>query len=266
MGKINLIVDFRDNISLNSANKMRVSFRFLLILFLTLTLLTTGCVYLRLLQVKRQLSAFNSYFRIEEEDKLTLIFLNPVLLVKDVTWLMNGPPVSQKETGEGKLWEYVMEKQYRDSNYEESNFDIPISMVFVDDKLRQISFPERFLKYLSKPLLERMLASMGEAEIDKARRRAGSRFQARDTVEIPREEQVLDVLGKPYVTEESDGTKRLIYAYDLKKDNPEPGSNGFSLIMTFKFNKEDDRLRKTEINLRGLKMSLDFSLDQGEGS
>lgn len=245
---------------------MRVSFKFLLILFLSLTLLATGCVYLRLLQVKRQLSAFNSYFQIVEEDKLTLIFLNPVLLTKDVTWLMNSPPMSRKETGEGKLWEYVMEKQYRNSNYEEKNFDIPISMVFVDDRLRQISFPERFLKYLSKPLLARMLASLGEAEIDKARRRAGSRFQARDTVEIPREEQVLDVLGKPYSTEESDDTRSLIYAYKLKKNNPEPGSKGFSLIMTFKFNKDNDRLRKTEINLRGLKMSLDFSLDRGESS
>ncbi|HWP93702.1 MAG TPA: hypothetical protein VNN20_16040 [Thermodesulfobacteriota bacterium] len=174
--------------------------------------------------------------------------------------------MSRKETGEGKLWEYVMEKQYRNSNYEEKNFDIPISMVFVDDRLRQISFPERFLKYLSKPLLARMLASLGEAEIDKARRRAGSRFQARDTVEIPREEQVLDVLGKPYSTEESDDTRSLIYAYKLKKNNPEPGSKGFSLIMTFKFNKDNDRLRKTEINLRGLKMSLDFSLDRGESS
>jgi hypothetical protein len=245
---------------------MQVSLKFLLVLFLSLTLLTTGCVYLRLLQVKRQLSAFNSYFQIEEQDKLTLVFLKPVLLAKDVTWLMNSPPMSRKETEEGHLWEYVMEKQYRDSDYEESDFNIPISMVFVDDKLRQISFPERFLRYLSKPLLARMLTSMGEAEIDKARRRAGSRFQARGTVEIPREEQVLDVLGKPYSTEESDDTKRLIYAYDLKKDNPEPVSNGFSLIMTFKFKKEDDKLRKTEINLRGLKMSLDFSLDQGEGS
>ena len=245
---------------------MQVSFKFLLILFLSLALLSTGCVYLRLLQVKRQLSASNSYFQIEEQDKLTLVFLNPVLLAKDVTWLMNSPPMSRKETGEGKLWEYVLEKQYRDSNYGESNFDIPISMVFVDGKLSQISFPQRFLKYLSKPLLARMLASMGEAEIDKARRKAGSRFQARDTVEIPREQQVLDVLGKPYFTEESDDTKRLIYAYNLKEANLEPGSNGFSLIMTFKFKKEDDRLRKTEINLRGLKMSLDFSLDQGEGS
>ena len=166
----------------------------------------------------------------------------------------------------GELWEYILEKQYGDVNDQEGDFNIPISMVFVNNKLNQISFPERFLKYLSKPLLARMLASMGEAEINKAKRKAGSRFQARDTVEIPREQQVLDVLGKPYFTEESDDTKRLIYAYSLKKANLEPGNNGFSLIMTFKFKKEDDRLRKTEINLQGLKMSLDFSLDQGEGS
>ena len=245
---------------------MRVNLKFLLVLLLSLTLSTTGCVYLRLLQVKRQLSAFNSYFQIEDQDKLTLVFLKPVLLPNDITWLMKSAPISRKETDMGELWEYILEKQYGDVNDQEGDFNIPISMVFVNNKLNQISFPERFLKYLSKPLLARMLASMGEAEIDKARRKAGSRFQARDTVEIPREQQVLDVLGKPYFTEESDDTKRLIYAYNLKEANLEPGSNGFSLIMTFKFKKEDDRLRKTEINLRGLKMSLDFSLDQGEGS
>ncbi len=241
---------------------MRVSFKFLLILFLSLTLLSTGCVYLRLLQVKRQLSDFNSYFQIEDQDKLTLVFLKPVLLPNDITWLMKNTPMSRKETEIGELWEYILEKQYSDVNDQEGDFDIPIYMVFVNNKLNQISFPERFLKYLSKPLLARMLASLGEAEIDKAKRKAGTRFRARDSVEIPREEQILEVLGKPYSIEESDGTKRLIYVYNLKKHNPEPKSDGFSLIMTFKFKKDNDRLRKTEINLRGLKMSLDFSLDQ----
>ncbi|MGH7791734.1 MAG: hypothetical protein ACREOB_05400, partial [Thermodesulfobacteriota bacterium] len=116
------------------------------------------------------------------------MFLKPVLRSDDIVWLMRSTPTSQEKTEEGALWTYVLEKEYPDSKNEEGNFDIPISMLFEDDKLDQISFPERFLKYISRHMLVKMMTSMGDAQIDKSERRAGSTFQASNTLEIPRKQ------------------------------------------------------------------------------
>lgn len=223
---------------------------------------TSGCVYLRLLQVKRQLSDFNTYFQITEQNGLTLIFLKPVLLSGDIVWLMKSTPTSKEKTDGGELWKYVIEKQYPGPKNEKGNFDIPINMRFENEKLGQISFPERFLKYISKPLLIKMMRSMGDAEIDKSERRAGSRFQANNALEIPRKQQVVDVLGLPFSAQDSDDTSTFIYRYNFGEEKTGTSGGEFNLVMGFNFQKEDNRLLKAETNLNGLKMSLNFSFDE----
>jgi len=134
-------------------------------------------------------------------------------------------------------------------------------MLFEEDKLSEITFPERFLRYVSKPLLIKMFTSMGDAEIDRSDRRAGSRFQAKDSLEIPRKEQVVYVLGNPFSAQDSEHTASFTYVYNLEEEKSGSNSDGFKLVMGFKFQKDDNRLLRAETNLRGLKMSLDFSLD-----
>ena len=242
--------------------KLRLKQRFLLVAVIFLIVLASGCVYLRLLQVKRQLSDFNTNFQIKDENGLTLVFLKPVLLAADIIWLMNAPPKSKVKVGSGEHWKYVFEKQYPVEKNEEGNFDIPISMVFEGDKLGQMIFPERFLKYVSKPLLVKMMKSIGEAEIDKSKKRAGSSFRARDTLEIPRKRQVVEVLGLPFDSQDSDKNSIFIYKYNLREESTRPSGGEFKLVMGFKFQKEDDRLLKAETDLNGLKMSINFSFIQ----
>ncbi|MBI2487079.1 MAG: hypothetical protein HYW01_08985 [Deltaproteobacteria bacterium] len=217
---------------------------------------------MRLLQVKRQLSDFNSYFQIKEEKGLTLVFLKPILLGGDIVWLMKSIPTSEKKTDKGELWQYVLEKQYPGPKNEEGKFDISISMYFENDRLRQINFPERFLEYISKPMLIKMMKSMGDAEIDKSERRAGSKFQARSSLEIPRKQQVVEVLGLPFSAKDSKNTSTFIYKYNLRDRKTDTTSGEFRLAMGFNFQKEDYRLIQAETNLNGLRMSLDFSFNE----
>jgi hypothetical protein len=205
------------------------------------------------------MSDFSSYFQITEERGLTLVFLKPVLRTDDIVWLMRNLPASQEKTERGALWQYDFEKEYLQSKKEEGNFDIPISMLFEDDKLRQVSFPERFLRYISKHMLVKMMTSMGDAQIDKSERRAGSTFQASNTTEIPRKQQVMDALGLPFSEQESGDIFTFTYKYNLKDKNTVKSGNEFMFVMKFNFRKEDERLLKAETNLNGLKMSLDFS-------
>src|SRR4051812_2223438 len=47
----------------------------------------SGCVYLRLLALKRQLGDFDRHFALQTTDGLRLTCLHPVLLNDDVRWL-----------------------------------------------------------------------------------------------------------------------------------------------------------------------------------
>jgi len=146
------------------------------VLILIIAISASGCVYLRLYQVKRQLRDFEENFRLDDENGLTMEFIHPVLLDKDIVWLMKNEPSSRVTKGDGESWVYILEKQYISKN-EEENYDIPISMSFRNGKLLEITFPDRFLKYLSKPLLIKMFSSMGDANINKLSKRADSIFK-----------------------------------------------------------------------------------------
>src|SRR3989304_8582242 len=65
-------------------------------LVLSLIILTTGCVLLRLLEVKRQLNDFNNYFQINDQNGFSLVFLNPTLHTDDILWLAKRPPTSKE--------------------------------------------------------------------------------------------------------------------------------------------------------------------------
>ena len=58
------------------------------LLVITLILIATfisGCVYYRLLKFKWQLEKFEENFELQDKKGLTLVFLNPILLKKDIT-------------------------------------------------------------------------------------------------------------------------------------------------------------------------------------
>ncbi len=221
----------------------------------------TGCVYLRLLEVKRQLSNFEDYFKIENQHELTLVCLKPVLLPEDVIWLTKLNPTSKEQTDQGELWRYIFEKRYSGSKNEDGNFDIPVTMLFQNGKLREVRLPERFSRVVSKSLLIKMFKSMGSAKVSKLKGSASSKFEGKDSLEIPTEQFVVRVLGKPFDIEDSDHTPKFIYRYDLKRAEPGPSSEDSELRTRFTFQRGDERLLKAEGKFSRFNMSMDFSVD-----
>lgn len=224
----------------------------------------TGCVYLHLLEVRGQLSNFESYFEIRDQNEFTLLFLRPVLLTEDIIWLTEIGPTSEEEMGKGELWKYIFEKRYSGPKDEKGDFDIPIIMLFQKDyKLREVRFPERFLEFVSKPLLIRMFKSMGYSQISKPRLSATSKFEG-NSMEIPRKLFILKVLGEPFSIENSDHTSKFVYKYSLKKGKPV--ERDFKVLIVFTFQQGDDRLLRAEGDLGNLKLFMDFSVEELDDS
>lgn len=229
------------------------------ILLIAVILPLVSCVYMRLYKVQNQLKSFEENFELSDENGLTLVFLNPVLKSDDMIWLMKNSPYSVKENDRGELWTYVFEKQYLKSSNENGEYDIPILMVMREDMLVEITFPKRFLKNLSIPLLKRMFSSMGDADISKLKKSANSQFRGENPDEIPKMENVIETLGEPYDKEQSDKFTKLTYLYHLKNDSSESGSTGFEFRTEFIISDDDKALQKATGTIRGLTMSLDFS-------
>ena len=228
--------------------KMRFLDQKISIIILLIIVSSTGCVYLRLLAVKRQLNDFEENFELSGQNGLTLVFKNPVLLSDDIIWLMKSDPVSREQSEKGEIWVYVLEKQYLGENTDKINYDIPILFCVRDDKLVEMTFPERFLKNLSKPLLIKMLGSMGKSEISKSTRTAGTEFKGSNSDEIPKKRYIVSVLGKPYKDETTDHTETFTYLYDLKKSDTAKEDDRFDLEMTFSFGEDNDSLSKAQYN------------------
>ena len=233
---------------------------------LSIIISVTGCMYARFLKLKAQLSNFEKYFELQDEQKLTMVFLEPVLLNDDIVWLLKSDPISRKETEGGELWTYVFEKQYAGTDDEKEDFDIPVDMFFHEKKLKEVRFPERFLKYLSKPLLAKMFQSMGDAEISKLSRTADSEFKGNNPLEIPSKGQIVELLGEPFSVENSDGKSKFTYRYKLRETTSGPNGEAFRLTTKFVFQQGGDKLLKAEGDLNGLlDMTMDFSVD-GSGT
>lgn len=215
-----------------------------------------------MLDVRDQLNDFETNFDLNDERGLTLVFKNPVLMSDDVIWLMKGSPLSVKPEQEGQLWTYVFQKQYLTSQEEGDEYDIPILMVMEDDKLTEVSFPERFLNNLSIPLLKKILASMGNADISKLSRSASSKYEGDDPNEIPTSDNVQETLGIPYEIEDLGENSKLSYLYYLEDAQGNATKDNLNFELWFIAGNDDKALKRVGGKIRGIKLSLDFEAPQ----
>ncbi len=229
------------------------------LILLIITTLLSGCVYYRLLKLKRQFEHFEDNFEIEDKKGLTLVFKNPILYKKDIKWLLNNEPTKVLDEN-GNSWLYILTKKNVDGIKEEKNYDIDIMTDFEKDKLKEFTLPKRFLENLSKEMLAKMFKSMGKSKVNKSEKKAGTTMQGKKEG-LPTIYDVLYTLGEPYEKQEEKETTKLKYIYTVKK--PENGSElkPFSLIFDFDINNQDKVIRKSDVNINGLRMSIDFVVE-----
>ncbi len=231
------------------------------VILLLITTLLSGCVYYRLLKLKRQFENFEDNFELEDKKGLTLVFKNPILYKKDIKWLLNNKPTKiLDETGEQNSWVYILTKKNKEGVVEEKSYDIDIQMEFEAGKLKETTLPVRFLENLSKEMLAKMFKSMGKSTVDKSEKKAGTTMEGKKEG-LPTIYDVLYTLGEPYENKEDKELTELKYFYTVKE--PENGGElkPFDLIFDFDVSNEDQVLRKSDVNINGLKMSINFVVE-----
>ncbi len=138
-------------------------------------LFLSGCVYLRLLEFKRQLADFDRHFTLKTENGLRLVSLTPVVLAGDFRWL-GFTPESVIKLGQAEQWRIRWTKQLPPGVKESDTHDIELELIFVDGKFTRLFMPERFFAFVPKPFFTGLLRSLGQASVDRSRRLAEVNF------------------------------------------------------------------------------------------
>ena len=248
-----------------TSSHFRRTLTVLFILVLTSTL--TGCVYLRLLKVKRQLRDFERYVKIDERNGLTLLLNKPVLKEADVVWLLEGEAAIQARNGRYTLLKYDFKKHVQDSSSEGSiGAPIAVSLHFEDGKLYKLRFPREFSRHLKPALLQGSLQSMGKGSVSKQGKSVSATMQIGEHIGrqepqiplIPTKSEVKRILGSPSYLTEMASSDMFYYQYTIgitQEDTSEPLP---MLRVWLHFSPEDDKLRVAKASFHGMSTTISY--------
>src|SRR5688572_32930467 len=116
-------------------------------------LLFSGCVYLRLLELKRQIDRFDQFFGLQTSDGVALICHTPVLRTSDVRWI-GLKPENVKALGDAEHWRVRWIKQLPPGVKEKLEYDIVLELWFANEKLTRVTIPERYFSIMPKDFLD----------------------------------------------------------------------------------------------------------------
>jgi len=129
----------------------------------------TGCIYLRLLELKRQLGEFDRYVAVETTAGLKLTFREPVLLDRDMAFL-GLATTDRARSGVAERWHVSWAKVPVAAEAGGPRVVQSLDFVFVDRRLTTVIVPERFFVFFPKDVLLAGLRAMGRAKVDREKR------------------------------------------------------------------------------------------------
>jgi hypothetical protein len=223
-----------------------------------LTLLLSGCVYLRLLEIKQQLGKFDEFFTLQTHDGLALVCQTPVLRTSDIRWIGLGPE-KIKTLGHAQQWQVRWIKQLPQGVTEKTEFDIVLEMTFADDKLSRIAIPERYFAVMPKAFLVGVIKSLGRGKIDKMGKKIEAQISAAEIAAARPNLPAIDkLLGVPS-EERVEGTSTVV-RYRYTPVTKESRAGVFDMHLTFDTNSGE--LLKWQGFTPVGKIGFDFSGDR----
>ncbi|MDX9754121.1 MAG: hypothetical protein RBU29_09185 [bacterium] len=234
----------------------------LLIALLLLILTQSGCVYLRLLEVKNQLKDFDLNFRIETGEQLIVHALDPVITDSDLLYLTKVDPSSVQTRQNRTQWTYRFEKVDEQGNPIQEDRSIVFDIGFNEkNRISQFQFHEIFLEIVPSDFIEGSLRALGNATIDKRNRKvdADSDVWSGKKLEAPYADSILAKLGPPLNDEVSEAGRLVSYKYRLQLPPNSTGKQKNRIAeVTLEFDPDTDQLKRLRTRFAGMKLSVNY--------
>lgn len=197
------------------------------------TLFLGGCVYLRLLELKRQLAEFDKHFTLQTTDGVRLNFLDPVLLSDDVRWFGFAPETTRK-LGHAEQWRVRWVKQLPPGAREAATYDVVLDLNFVDDKLTRLAISDGYFVFMPKQIFTAAIRSLGGAKVDRQKRTVENDVSLslqEAPADWPTRQTATAQLGQP--SDESAGGGKIILHYHYASAAPGGKGGVFDLKLVF---------------------------------
>jgi hypothetical protein len=182
---------------------------------LTCLLIFSGCVWLRLLELKKQCASPEEYFEFSETRGLTISAKKPVLFQKDFRRLGLAPTSTATVNGE-TVWILVFQKILPSEHVAAGDFNLILTFRFTNKKVRSVHISENYSFVMQKRSVITMMRSIGDAGINKRKKEAS--VQGAGTLansQLAYRADALRMLGMPYGTEKKSDANVLVYKYEL---------------------------------------------------
>lgn len=218
-----------------------------------------GCVYVRLLKTKDQLSNFDRYFdtRLEQGD-LYFRFLEPHLSKTDLDALDFIPLSKTQDARERAVWKIGLERVREGQERSGGHDRILVDLIFEGEILREVRVPRRYVEPLSPELIVGTAKAMGESRVNPFRRTVSAAWESQHPQAVlPRRAEIEAVLGEANEYERSGD--ELIATYRYQKAVPDSRSEARDKEHWIKlaYGIIDDRLK------RGRSRSVRIFFDKG---
>lgn len=218
------------------------------------SLLLGGCVYLRLLEFKKQLGHFDENFVVLQTEDLSIRCLHPVLQSDDLRWLGAAPKTIVPHDGD-EDWLVRWVKEPAPGSKEEFVYDMELAASFTDDRLTMARIPSRYLAYVSKDVILNMLHSTGTAKVNRDSHEAEARTAAPAATPMPNLGTIKAMMGEPTRRDNSPGLIIYFYRYRLDSEN----TSIKPVEISFTFGADNGQLLKFTARLPHGTLNYDFT-------
>jgi hypothetical protein len=210
-------------------------------------ILLGGCIYLRLLELKRQLADFDRYFEADARDGVKLTCRKPALLDEDMAFFRLVPE-SRQRSGTAERWHFRWIKNPPVPGEDPARYEVAADFVFLDHQLTRVILPERLFTFIPKPLFLSILRAFGHAQVDREKRSATAHVQENagpsgGPAPLTRTD-LAAMLGAPM--EKSNTPEGVLWHYHYRAASPDQRSGRIDVAFTL------DRANSQVRRIRGL--------------
>lgn len=230
-------------------------------LALLLAFSLSGCVWLRLLELKNQLTQFDRHFRVEVADQHFILHLrDPVLLSEDFTDLTKLKPSRVGILPQGYRW--FLDFAHDPAAQPQKDQRLIFAMSFTQDgKLSAFDFPPLFLQMAPVAFLEASIRSLGLGKVDQGKQqlKVDPEDLPKLTGKLPSQKAILDALGPPTERATQDGLQVLLYRFKAQTTPVDPDYEKRRLAEAkLFFDPAKDELVRLSGRFVGLKIAIDY--------
>ncbi len=231
-------------------------------LLLAVAVALTGCVYLRLLEVKNQLQEFDRNFRVTIAEQLVVQFLHPVMLSDDFLYLTELEPTRVEELRQGERWVVDFHKLDAAGHVEKPMTTLTFTMEFNEQrKLTRFGFSPLFLAIAPPAFLEASIRSMGKGNVDTGHRqlRVDPQHLPKIAAPLPTRHSIIATFGRPLLETKDQGEIHAFYRF-IADTRPIKGNTGANRLAEVRvsFDPASGQLNRMMGKFVGLKLRINY--------